>query len=191
MSITRSIYQSFRQWYRRLFQQQEDLRTREAVEVVQQVSLFQGLPRGALRDLAEVVHPRDYKRDEFIYYQHDPGLGLYIVQRGGVRLLAEDDDGMPYELCQVAENGFFGELSLLGDFRRQETAQAITETRVLGFFIPDLKMLTKRNPSVGAAVAMALARHLAIQQVALLQRVADAEGQVDALRFLRGIAPPV
>ncbi len=151
-----------------------------------QVELFRDFPRNALWELAEVMHRRTYRRDEFIYYERDPGLGLYIVQRGRVRLLAEDENGHVHELRQADENEFFGELSILGDFRRMETAQAATETTVLGFFSPDLKTMLKRNPSVGAAVVQALARRLAGQQVALVQRLAEDENRIAALRLLRG-----
>ena len=197
MSLTRRFIHTLRDTYRRMFRRQEDARTNEVVEVLKQVSLFKGFSRSALRELAEILHRRDYKRDEFIYYEHDPGLGLYIVQRGKVRLVAEDEKGKTHELRQVTENEFFGTLSLVGEFRRMETAQAVSETRVLGFFSPDLKTMLKRNPPVGAAIVASLARHLAAQQVALMRRMADDQGKVPALRLLDGatkhveIAPPV
>lgn len=188
MSITRNIINAVRIGYRRMFQRQEDTRTRAVVEVLKQMPLFQGLAWGVMWELAEVLHPRRYKRDEFIYYEHDPGIGLYIVQQGTVRLLAEDENGNVHELRQVGDNDFFGALSLMGDFRRMETAQATTETHVLGLFSPDLKTLLKRNPSVGAAVMAALAKHLAEQQVELVQRLAKNEGAISARRLLRGTA---
>jgi len=188
MSITRNIINAVRIGYRRMFQRQEDARTRAVVDVLKQMSLFEGLAWGTMWELAEVLHQRRYKRDEFIYYEHDPGIGLYIVQQGVVRLLAEDENGNVHELRQVGDNDFFGALSLMGDFRRMETAQAATETHVLGLFSPDLKTLLKRNPSVGAAVMAALARHLAEQQVELVQRLAKNEGAVSARRLLRGTA---
>ena len=184
MSVTRRILHTLRTVYRRMFQRQEDAHTREVVEVLKQVSLFNGFSRGALHDLAEVVHPRDYRRDEFLYYENDPGLGLYIIQHGRVRLLTEDEDGGVQELRQAAENEFFGTLSLLGESRRMETAQAVTETRVFGFFSPDLKTMLKRNPTVGAAVVTALARYLASRQVALMGQMVQDRGKVAALRLL-------
>ena len=187
MSLSRSLVNALRSVYRRMFRRQEDTRTREAVAVLNQVSLFQGLSRGALTEVSELMHRRNYRRDEFIYYANDPGLGLYIVQRGRVRLLVEDAEGGVYELWQAGEADFFGVLSILGDFRRMETAQAVTEAQVLGFFSPDLKTLIKRNPSLGAAVIEALARHQAEQQVTLVERMAEEEGLEAALRLLYGL----
>ena len=188
MSVTRRISHTLRDLYRRMFQRQEDARTREVVEVLKQVSLFKGLSRSALRELAEVMHPRDYRRDEYLYYENDPGLGLYIVQRGRVRLVVTDESGGEQELRQAVENEFFGALSLLGESRRMETAQAVIDTKVLGVFSPDLKTMLKRNPSVGAATVAALGRHLAARQVALMKQISEDRGKVAALRLLDNLA---
>ncbi|MDX1545693.1 MAG: cyclic nucleotide-binding domain-containing protein [Rhodothermales bacterium] len=191
MAVFRSIAATLRRGYRRMFQREVDAHTREAADALRQVELFRFLSGGALHDLAEVVHRRRYRRDEYLYYENDPGLGLYVVLHGAVRLLVEDDGGGQREVRQVTEHGFFGDLALLGDFRRLETAQAVTETDVLGFFTPDLKTLMKRNPGVGGEVALALARHLAARQVALIDEVAKDAGRVGALRLLRGTAARV
>ncbi len=190
MSLSRNLFNMLRSVYRRMFQRQEDARAREVVEVLRQVSFFRDFSRGALGEVAELMHRRSYKRDEFIYYARDPGLGLYIVQRGRVRLVFEDEQEGVHELRQVGEADSFGLLSILGEFRRMETAQAVSDAQVLGFFSPDLKTLLKRNPSVGAAVVQALARHLAVQQEALVERVAEEEGLDAALRLLYGLPAP-
>ncbi len=171
----------------RVFRRNDDASLGEVVDALKQVPLFSGFSRQALRDLAEAVHRRDYRRDEFIYYERDPGLGLYIVQRGRVRLLVEDETGAVHELRQVGENEVFGKLSLLGDFRRMETARAVVDTRVIGFFRPDLRAVVKRHPATGAAVVEALARNLAAAQSELLRFVEEKEGKVAARRTLGGI----
>jgi len=177
--------------YRRVFQRQEDLHLRAVVDTLKQVALFQHFSRSMLRDLAESMHRRDYKRDEFLYYRDDPGLGFYIVQRGRVRLLTEDEDGTQHELRQVGAHDFFGEETLLGngDLRRFETAQAVTEAQVLGFFSPNLNAMLKRTPKTGAAVLWALALHLAHRQKSLVERLAEREGDLAALRLVHGEHP--
>lgn len=168
-----------------------DPKTQEVIDTLQQVAIFRNLPRIALRDLAEAVHRRDYKRDEFLYYERDPGLGMYVVQHGRIRLLMEDDSGSVHELRQVGEHEFFGKLSLLGDFRRVETAQAITETRVLGFFRPDLKTIVKRRPVSGAAILEALSRNLAAMEAELVRVLIEKDGKIEALRMVDNAAARV
>lgn len=182
MSLLRNLFTSTRRLYRRVFQTQENEQFTASLQALQRSPLFRHAPSRALRELTEAVHQRDYRRDEFIYYERDPGLGLYVVQRGRVRLLTEDESGTAHELRKVDEHEAFGVLSLFGDFRRMETAQAVTETRLLGFFRPDLRTLSQRHPRTGTAVLMALARHLASRQVNVLKLIAEDKGKVAAMR---------
>ncbi|WP_456429694.1 Crp/Fnr family transcriptional regulator [Rhodocaloribacter sp.] len=192
MTTARNVSGLARAFYRRLFRREEDAQLRSIVETLQETPVFQTLARGDLRELAEAMHVRTYKRDEFLYYEQDPGLGLYVVQRGRVRLFTEDEAGVIYELRQVGEREIFGEISLFGsgDLRRMETAQALTETRVLGFFSPDLKTMLRRTPKTAAAVTMALARYLALRQVETVRLLAERQGKAAAMRLLNGANPP-
>ncbi len=169
---------------KQVFVRPEDSERRQVIEALKQAAVLGGLPGGVLRDLAEVMHRRDYKRDEFLYYEKDPGLGMYVVQSGRIRLLVESEDGTVHELRQVGEGELFGKLSLLGDFRRIETAQALTNASVLGFFRPDLKTVIKRHPNSGAAVAEVLARNLAAVENELIRVLIEKDGKVEALRMV-------
>ncbi len=186
MAAFNILVSSLRTGYRRAFRQEEDARSREVVSVLKQVPVFANLSRRVLRELAEAVHNRTYRRDEILYYEGDPGLGLYIIRRGCVRLLTEDEDGSVHELRQLGESEIFGELSLFGDLRRNATAQALTETHVLGFFRPDLHALTKRDPQAAAAVTAALAQYLAARQVELMRLMAARENKIAAATLVHG-----
>ncbi len=177
---------ALRRVYRRLAQAPAERELRVFVDTLRQVPPFQVFGRAAHVALAEAVHPRTYRRDEFIYYEGDPGLGLYIVRRGRVRLLVEDEQGRAHELRQVGEHEIFGDLSIAGDFRRLASAQAVTEAHVLGFFRPDPRTMVRRRPQVGAEVLGALARHLAARQVEVMHLVAERDGKQAALRMFEG-----
>ena len=183
-----SLWNTVRRTYRRLTRRSEDAYEREAVATLAEAPVFQGVPRRALRALAETVHARTFRREEFLYYEDDPGLGLYVVQSGRVRLLTESESGELNELRQAGPGEVFGDLSLLGDFPRMETAQAVVEADVLGFFRPDLKTMRKRHPRAAAAVVEALAQHLARRQVEMVRLVAEGGGRLRAKRMIEGAA---
>lgn len=189
--MIRNLLAILRSWYRLIFKRQEDARSREIAATLRRVPLFQGLSRAALYELADAMHTRSYKRDEFLYYERDPGLGMYIVQGGRIRLIVEDQDGAVHEIRQVEDHEIFGFLSIFGDFRRMESAQAVSESRVLGFFRPDLKTMIKRNPRTGAHVIAALARNMAAWQVEMLKGVSEEHGRIYATRLLHGAARQV
>lgn len=170
--------------YRRAFRPQLDAPTQEIAQVLRSIPFFSEFPRSTIRHLAESLHVREYKRDEYIYRERDPSLGMYIVESGRVRLSAEDEEGNLHEAKQMADLDIFGELALLGDFRRLETAQAVTETRVLGFFRPELKSMIKRDPKTAALLLDALAGYIAARHVALFELLAAREGKLVMMRML-------
>ena len=182
MSALRTVYQAGERLYRRLFRRGLDTRTREIVKVLKSVPALEHLSKRAALAMAEAVHRRTYQRGESLYYQGDPGLGLYIVERGTVRLLTEPEPGLTRELRTAEAPSVFGVLSILGDFRRMETAETVTETRVLGFFRPDLKNVSRRDPKAGAHITMALARWIAAQHVDLIEHLAERDGHETAMQ---------
>ena len=185
-SLQRTILQ-VREWlerlYRRAFRPQLDIRTQGIGQALKSVPLLSSFNRGAIRSLAESLHVRNYKRDEYIYRERDPGLGMYFVQSGRVRLLTEDEEGNLHESHQIGDFEIFGHLALLGDFRRFETAQAVTETSVFGFFRPELKAMIKRDPKTAAALLHALAGYAAEQHVSLYYLLIEKEGKMMATRM--------
>ena len=183
MDRTRQFRDMMDRLYRRAFRPQLDMRTQEIAQTLRSVPLFTEFNRGAIRSLAESMHVRDYKRDEYIYRERDPGLGMYVVQTGRIRLLTEDEEGNLHESHQIGDFEIFGHLGLLGDFRRFETAQAVTETSVFGFFRPELKSMIKRDPRTAAALLWALAGHAAEQHVSLYNVLVEKEGKMVASRM--------
>jgi len=181
MSTLRALLRAVGRLYHRLLRRGLDPQTREIAEVLQAVPAFRSLSSNALYAMAAATHRRTYRRGESLYYEDDPGLGLYVVESGRVRLFSDADPSHQRELCEVGAHDMFGVLSLLGDFRRLETAETITEARVLGFFRPDLKNVMRRSPKAGSEIVMALARRVASQQVDMFGRIEKRDGRDVAL----------
>ena len=187
--MSHPLARTLRTLYRRLFRRAEDAHTRAVRDVLGRVPLFQSISPTTLYDLAEIMHQRTYRPGEPIYLEGDPALGLFVVEAGEVRLLTEGGGGAMHELRRVGPDASFGERSAVCDVRRQETAQAISETRVLGFFRPDLDALINRNPAAAAEVLRALAGYLTLWQGALVDAlVADARAKEEVLARLHTAA---
>lgn len=181
MSIVRRILHACGRLYRRLFQRRLDSETREMAETLRSVPALGHLSSGALHTMAAASHRRTYRRGESLYYEGDPGLGLYVVESGRVRLVSDSDTNRNRELRELEAHDMFGGLSILGDFRRLETAETITEARVLGFFRPDLKNVIRRNPKAGTEIVMALARRVAGEHVEAIHLIEERAGREIAM----------
>lgn len=181
MPIVRPLFDAVRRLYHRLVRRRFDPHTRELAEILQDVPALASLSSNGRYALAAAAHRRTYRRGEVIYYEGDPGLGLYIVESGRVQLKTFGEADQPHELREVESTELFGSLSLLGDVRRLETAEAVAETRVIGFFRPDLKNIVRRDPKAAADIALTLARHVAAQHVRLIRQIEERDGRLAAL----------
>lgn len=163
---------------------------RELADRLAELPLFNPLPRGMLIQLAEAFHARSYKKDEFLYYESDPGIGLYIIQTGTIRLLVEDEEGETHQVREIGPNDLLGATCLLGGgiIKRTESAQAVVPTEVLGLFSPEFRTLQRRHPKTGAAVATLLARHFAQRLVGTRRILADRDGAISAAQCLGAAA---
>lgn len=181
MSFLRPLLRAGSRLYERIVQRRVDPETRKTVELLRCVPALSHLSSRALYAMAGVAHRRTYKRGEVLYYEGDPGLGLYIIETGCVRLIADNIPDGPHELREVRENEMLGGVSVLGDFERLETAETLTDARVLGFFRPDLKNVMRRDPKAGGEITMALARDLAGHHVNLIQQFEELQDRKTTL----------
>ena len=55
---------------------------------------FKSLNKRDLEILSNIIHNRSYIAGEYIFYQGDPGIGLYIIREGEVTVQRTDDNKM-------------------------------------------------------------------------------------------------
>jgi CRP/FNR family transcriptional regulator, cyclic AMP receptor protein len=153
---------------------------------LRQIPLFAKLRKRELREIEHLIHRRQYKSAEVVFWQNEPGVGMYIVQSGEVGIFADYDTPRQKQLAVLGQGDFFGEMALLEDDNRSATAVAIGESHLIGIFHPDLFDLFNRKPELGVKVLSTLANMLAqrlrktnleLQQLAKNHRPAKKEKQ--------------
>lgn len=100
-------------------------------------------------ELLQLCHRRKYKEGEFIYYQNDPGTGIYFIEEGHVRLTvtsAVDQNPDDKYVKDIQAPSEFGSMSIGYDIRRFSSAHCLSDCTLLGFFKPDFETLKKRHP---------------------------------------------
>lgn len=101
-------------------------------------------------EFLQLCHRRNYKENEFIFYQGDPGTGMYFIESGKVQLIAEpesDSQGDSHTYTLEAPESF-GALSIGYELQRISSAKCLTDCILLGFFKPDFETLKKRHPKI-------------------------------------------
>ncbi len=121
--------------------------------------LFEGLNSKEIKTLSNLIHLRKYKDGEIIFREGEPGVGLYIVMTGKVRIFKSIKDN-EITLAEFSPPQFFGEIAVIEGGPRTASAVAIGETNLLGFFKADLMELIETNPRAGAKILLRISEIL-------------------------------
>jgi CRP-like cAMP-binding protein len=161
------------------------------VEVLEQVPLFQGLPRSDLEQIAQIVKRRELTAGEFLFREGDAGDRWYLVAAGAVEALKERPLGDHERLAVHRAGDAFGALALLDDAPRSVSARAVEDARLLSVSQSDFHSLLGGD-SVAIRLLKGLARSLRALDAGLDGR--DAAGGADGLRqfgrtVLHGLEP--
>ena len=125
------------------------------------VPIFDTLTRRQKLKINSLIHIRHFNKDEIVFRQDDPGVGLYIVRDGQVEVYREYDDKTRNKIASLKKGDFFGDISLLNDSPRSATVVASQKTVLLGFFKTDLLNLMDSDPKLGVRFVYQLARIVA------------------------------
>jgi CRP/FNR family cyclic AMP-dependent transcriptional regulator len=179
MAISKSIGDSA--IWKNIFSQRR-LREGTIEEVLSKVPAFSNLRTRELKEVAAIVHKREYRAGEPVFYQGDPGLGMYIIQDGEVSIVISDKDGTQKELAVLTDGDFFGELALLDESPRSAGAICKTDCTLIGFFRPDLFDLIEKRSDLGIKIVLKLAEIVAERLRKTDKELSKVRSQLD--RFL-------
>ncbi len=130
-------------------------------------------------ELLQLCHRRKYKQGEFIYYQNDPGTGMYFIEEGSVQLIVSDQansidsESFTIEIEAPAE---FGSMSINYEIQRMSSAKCLSDCTLLGFFKPDFETLKKRHPDTAVKFLEAVSMRAMKQLEITLKKLSEIAG---------------
>ncbi len=116
------------------------------------IPIFKELSSRDTLNLINLFHNRNYLAGEYIFYQTDPGIGLYIIREGEVIIQRNIDSDLIITLATFVQGDFFGELALIDGEKRSASAIAKTDTKLAVIFKPDLDDFIERFPKKGIKI---------------------------------------
>lgn len=127
------------------------------------IPLFQSLRKRDLDLLMKIIHNRSYVPGEIIFYQGDPGIGLYIIREGEVLIQRDTDSSQKVNLATFSKGDFFGELALVDGEKRSASAISKTDSRISVIFKPDLDEFIERYPKKGIKILNGISSIIAVR----------------------------
>jgi CRP/FNR family cyclic AMP-dependent transcriptional regulator len=132
----------------------------DIIPVLRTIPIFEGLAFNDLKKIELIVHKRNFMPEEIIFYERQPGAGMYIIKKGVIKLTKTINEER-VKIGELRDGEFFGEMSLLDEFPRSAEATAVEKTEALGIFRPDLFGLIEHNPKLGYKILLRLSKRLA------------------------------
>jgi CRP-like cAMP-binding protein len=151
-------------------------------EMLLKIPVFENLKPRELRQVSGIVHRRQYVAGEYVFFQNDPGLGMYVIEQGEVSVGLVGTDGSKKELALLKDGDFFGELSLLDESPRSASVIAVTDANLIGFFRPDLFEIMEKSPSTGLKIVLKVAEMIGERLRNTNQELAKVRAELDALK---------
>jgi CRP-like cAMP-binding protein len=132
----------------------------QVTATLSQVPLFAGLEPASIDALAGLAFTKTFQAGEAIIEEGRTGNGLYVILEGRVEVVKGDGTDHAQVLATFGPGEPFGELALLGEWKRTATVRAIDETRCLGMdrwvFLAHLQ----REPAIAVKMLQFVAQRL-------------------------------
>ena len=107
----------------------------------------------------------EFRREETIYHQGDPGKSVMYIQNGGVKLSVVSASGKEAVLAVLGPGDFFGEGCLAAQPLRMATATAIVPTHVLTIEKKEMtRVLHKEHELADRFITFMLARNVRFEE---------------------------
>lgn len=132
-------------------------------EILQAIPMFTQLSKRDFSALFNIIHNRSYVAQEYVFYQGDPGIGLYIIRDGEVRIERKLESGEIIPLAKFKDGDFFGELALVDDEKRSASAIADSDVKLAVIFKPDLDEYISRFPKKGVKILQGISHVVAVR----------------------------
>ena len=134
---------------------------KSVIDILKKVPIFWELKNSELKDIEQIIHHRHFKPNEIIFWEGEPGVGMYIIQDGEVAIYHGKDTENEEEMVRLKNGDFFGEMALLNEEPRSGTAVSKANSHIIGLYRPDLFGLFERKPNFGVKVLIKLADMMA------------------------------
>jgi CRP/FNR family transcriptional regulator len=124
------------------------------------IPIFQSLDSAAQQALTSIARLYTLQPNERLFNRGDRAHCLYVVQRGGVRLVKYTDSGKAVSLKVHGMGDLFGLLAISGEYEHRAAVDAIDHTEIIALRGSLLREVIREHPSVGLLIMDWLANHV-------------------------------
>lgn len=135
------------------------LLTMEKILFLKSAPIFAGMTGEELRVLADIVEETEFKENDIIFRENEPGEELYVIIRGSVRVV-RGEAASESVIAVLGERECFGEMAILDDEPRSATAKAAEDSLMLKLNRDDFRDLIREEPEVAFGIFRVFTRRI-------------------------------
>jgi CRP-like cAMP-binding protein len=132
----------------------------ERIRLLSLVDIFEPLSTGEIEQLNNQLPSIHLKRGEIFYTPEERSEGLFVLEKGKVRIFRTTPDGREFTLAIVESGTVFGEMALTAQQLEGAYAQAMEPSEVSTMAREDLERLVVQKPEVGLQIMQLLSERL-------------------------------
>ena len=132
----------------------------EKAQVLKSSSVFSNLNDEEIAELAALATERSFGANEFIFWDGDAPEWFYVVADGNVKVLKHSSQGKEFIIAFFGPGEMFGEVAVFEDKPYPASAQAASETRVVGIMRDDFLTFLANRPQVALRIINVLGGRL-------------------------------
>ena len=141
------------------------------LEALRSVPLFASLDDEATIELRNLLVVREVASGTPLFRAGDSGDGMYLIEKGRVRISIHDADGSDVTLAELAGGDFFGEMALLDGKSRSADATVVEDARFAILSRDNFLAFVRANPDIALKMLSAITHRLRRTDELLRNRV--------------------
>ncbi|MEE8373392.1 MAG: Crp/Fnr family transcriptional regulator [Dehalococcoidia bacterium] len=131
-----------------------------STEILKKSLIFSGLSEDDLAEFAEIVVERRFEAEEFVFWDGDDPEWLYIISEGKIKVFKHASSGKEFIIAFFGPGEMFGEVAVFENKPYPASAQAVSETKVLGIKRGEFLTFLASRPEVALRIIQVLGGRL-------------------------------
>jgi len=136
----------------------------KAIQLLRQVDLFSCLSEKEIKELEPFIYERTYKKGQYLFFEGDPRLRIYILLDGFVMLEKSNQQGSLLYTSYVKKNTVFPYMGLFKNGDYNHSAVAETDIRVFYMVADAFESIVSKNSALLKKVILQVNELLAVQE---------------------------
>jgi CRP-like cAMP-binding protein len=113
---------------------------------LEKFSMMSVLSKDEMMTMDKMSAMRNASKNQVIYFPEDASNYIYMLKEGKVKISKQSGDGKEIILAFLHPGEVFGELSITGQEKREEIAEATEDAVICVVDVKDLQMMMEKNP---------------------------------------------